>query len=102
MLGLEGPQGPPGAQGPAGPPQALDVQTVVNQWSAGPGLARTEAACPEGYSLTGGGAGTGDGRSVLIDSSPACLTGGNCWAVIYDNPPEGAVNVAFGLCIRLL
>jgi hypothetical protein len=39
---------------------------------------------------------------VLIDSSPACLTGGNCWAVIYFNPPEGAVNVAFALCIRLL
>jgi hypothetical protein len=98
--GLQGPPGGQGPQGPAGPGSVLDVQTVLNQRSAGPGLAQTDATCPAGYALTGGGAGTGDGASELIDSSPNVSQPGT-WAVIYYNPPSGALNVAFAMCARL-
>ena len=104
-LGLQGPpgsKGDPGVQGPPGPVQTLDVQTVVNQQSAGAGLQRTEATCPAGYSLTGGGAGTGSGGSSLIGLGPGCLAGDpNCWTLIYYNPPGGAINAAYALCARL-
>jgi len=104
-LGLQGPpgsKGDPGVQGLPGPVQTLDVQTVVNQQSAGAGLQRTEATCPAGYSLTGGGAGTGSGGSSLIGLGPGCLAGDpNCWTLIYYNPPGGAINGAYALCARL-
>lgn len=97
-LGLQGPKGDPGPPGPPGPVQTLDVQTVVNQRSAGPGLAETDAACPAGYTLTGGGAGTGSGSSTLIDSD-SC--GPLQWCVVYYNPPGGALNIATASCARL-
>jgi hypothetical protein len=102
-VGLQGPpgeQGPPGAQGPPGPGQTLDIQPVINQRSAGPGLAQTDATCAAGYALTGGGAVTGDGASQLIDSWPNASQV-NTWSVIYYNPPAGAINVAYALCARL-
>ena len=100
-LGLQGPpgsKGDPGVQGPPGPVQTLDVQTVVNQQSMGAGLQQTNATCPAGYTLTGGGAGTNTGSSSLIDSAGS---DSHTWNVIYYNPPGGAINVAIALCARL-
>ena len=100
-LGLQGPpgsKGDPGAQGPPGPVQTLDVQTVVNQQSMGAGLQQTNATCPAGYTLTGGGAGTNTGSSSLIDSAGS---DSHTWNVIYYNPPGGALNIAVALCARL-
>ena len=76
----------------------LAVQTIVNQQAAGPGLQQTDATCPPGYELTGGGAGTGSGSSTLIDSD-SCAA--NTWCVVYYNPPSGALNLAVAHCARL-
>lgn len=80
--------------------QTLDVQTVVSQKVAGPGLQQTDATCPAGYALTGGGAGTGDAAYVLIDSAPSDAQA-NTWTVIYNVPvPSGAVVAAKAICAR--
>ena len=97
-LGLQGPPGAKGDPGPRGPVPTFAVQTVVKQQAAGPGLQQTDATCPLGYELTGGGAGTGSGSSTLIDSD-SCAA--NTWCVVYDNPPGGALNLAVAQCAGL-
>lgn len=101
--GPQGPQGDVGSQGPPGPVQALDVQQVETENITGPGLQQTDATCPIGYVLTGGGAGTLSGGSTLIVSSPGGSSPGalDRWSVIYYNPPGGATNYSRALCARL-
>ena len=98
--GDNGDPGEPGPQGDPGPVQQLDVQKILNQRITDAGLQRTEATCPDGYQLTGGGAVTGDARSKLIDSAPSELTP-NAWAVIYDDPFAGILNGSYAFCARL-
>lgn len=79
--------------------QALDVQTVVSQRSAAGGLNEIEATCPQGYALTGGGAGIGS-QDAVVGSSPSD-TQPNTWRVIYYVGTPGVPIVAKALCARL-
>ena len=101
-VGPQGPQGPVGPQGPQGSAalaQQLDVQQITNQAVTSSGLQRTEAVCPDGYTLIGGGVFTGDARSQLVDSAPGLQP--NSWAAIYNNPFDGILNGAVAYCARL-
>jgi hypothetical protein len=88
-----------GLQGPAGPVQTLDVQTVTNQQSAAGGLQAVEATCPNGSTLTGGGAGIGS-QDAVVGSSASDVTP-NAWKVIYYVTTPGVPIVAQALCAHL-
>ena len=100
--GPTGSQGPQGPQGPAGPTQTLTITQVFSDVLVPPGyLSYTEAVCPTGTLLTGGGFDTGDQPKLeLIRSYPDSNRNG--WFVeAFDSSSDSVFLSAYALCASL-
>lgn len=95
--GAPGATGQTGAAGPAGPLSLQYVEGTSVALPAGTGVTGT-VACPDGKSVTGGGATILTvGPDVIMDSSfpsdnasDADLIRDNAWSVAYNNPTVSA------------
>ncbi len=102
QAGAAGATGPTGATGPSGTASPLSIVQVSHSIAnAGPGLAEVDATCPQGDTLTGGGAGDGlaDARnSFVVASSPQYADSTTTWAVIFNLAGAGEDITAIAMC----
>lgn len=99
--GPTGEIGPTGATGASGPTQSLSIEQVTSSLVvSGGGLKEVDATCPDGYTLSGGGAGANT-QAMLIASTPQYGTSTTTWAVIYYMPPGEFIIESVAICERL-
>lgn len=103
--GPAGPTGPQGPQGPAGPTQTLTITQESVEILIPPGSEGfTEAGCPTGTLLTGGGFWFIENTTnvVVMKSAPDPFPSRNAWYVDAFNSGPDAVNLdVFALCASM-